>query len=429
MLGMNYKLRKLEEEGKPIQVAIVGAGQMGRGMAGQMVSMKGMKPSIVVDIKIDNVIRAFESAGIDKGNYVVTNSLQEANKALEQGKYVATESQDIATQANQIDVVVDATGFLEAGAEIATQAIKHHKHIVMLNVEADITVGSILKKMADEEGVVYTGSDGDEPGAVKGLYDFADALGFDIKVFGKGKNNAVDRDCNPDTCREKAIKRGMNPKMQCCFTDGTKTMVEITAMANATGFVPDVRGCHGPESDVKGLPKLLSLKSEGGIMNSYHTLEWINGIAPGVFLMFQSDQPFVNHELEYLSMGEGPNYVLYRPYHLCSLETPLTAARAVIEHAATIVPMAGPVCETMSIAKIDMKAGTVMDGIGGFCNYGLVDTHEVAKKIGAVPIGLIEDAKLKVDVKKGEVITYDMVDLKTDTLIYKLRMQQDQLFN
>lgn len=430
MLGMNYELQALEEQNKPIMAAIVGAGQMGRGMAGQMYNMKGMKPAIVADIILENVIKAFESSGLAKDDYVITNTLSEANAALESGKYVATENAELATKADLIDVVIDATGFLEAGAKIATDAIKNKKHIVMLNVEADVTIGPILKKMADEEGVIYTGSDGDEPGAVKNLYDFADALGFDIKVFGKGKNNAVDRSCNPDTVYEKATRRGVSPKMQCAFTDGTKTMVEIACMANATGFLPDVRGCHGPVCDIKGVPKLLSLKEEGGILNSYRTLEWVNGIAPGVFVVFSSDQYFVNHELQYLEMGDGPNYVLYRPYHLCSLETPLTAARAVLHNKSTIVPMAGPVCEVMTMAKTDLKAGQMLDGIGGFHNYGTVDTHEVAKKINAVPIGLIsKKAKLLKDVKIGEVITYDMVELETDTLVYKLRMEQDKIFS
>jgi len=430
MLRVNYDLLALEEAGKPIIASVVGAGQMGRGMTGLMVRMKGIKPAVVSDIIIDNVCDAFEKAGIPKGEYVVTNSVSEANDALAKGKYVATEDSALATACDAVQAVIDSTGVIEVGAHIATDAIKNHKHIVMLNAEADVLIGPILKKMADDEGIIYTGSAGDEPGAVKELYDFAEAVGFDIKVFGKGKNNAVDRTCNPDTCREKALARGMNPKMQCAFTDGTKTMVELTMMSNATGYVADCRGGHGPESDVKGLPALLSLKSEGGILDSYHTVEWVNGIAPGVFVVFSSDQPYVNHELQYLSMGPGPNYVLYRPYHLCSLETPLSAVKAVLENKSTIVPMGGPVSETITVAKTDLKAGQLLDGIGGFTVYGTIEKHAVAKELNCVPIGLItKNTKLLKDVKCGELITYDMVQLEDDLLMNKLRKQQDAMFD
>lgn len=429
MLGLNTKLAKLEAEGKKIKVGLVGAGQMGKGMVSQMSLMKGMIPALVVDINLDNAVESYKLAGIKEDDIVVAKNLKEVNIAMEKGKFVAADNAEFVTKANLIDVVVDATGVPNLGARLAMDSIFNKKHIVMLNVEADVVVGPILHKMAQNAGVVYTGTAGDEPGSVKEIYDFADASGFEVLAIGKGKNNPVKLDANPESILEQATNSGVSPNMLTSFVDGTKTMVEMTCMANATGFIPDIRGGHAPSAIVDELPKIFSLKNEGGILNKYKIVDYVNGIAPGVFVIVTSKLPQVHHEMEYLSMGEGPNYVLYRPYHLTSLETPLTAARAVIYNEPTIVPMGGkPIAETIAVAKIDLKAGEKMDGIGGFTAYGSIDTYETAKKENVVPFGLInKNTTVKKDIKKGEPITYDMVDLDTTTLIYKLRQLQEDI--
>lgn len=429
MLGMNYRLKDLQEKNTPINVGIIGAGQMGRGLISQLYKMKGMTPSVVCDIDINKVLYAFSKSNINENDYIITNKLSQANDAIKKGKIVVSADKKIASQVEATDCVVDATGFTDIGAEIAIDTINNGKNIVMLDVEADVVVGPILKKKADQAGVIYTGSAGDEPGAVKEMFDFCEALAFDIKVIGKGKNNDVDYSCTPDSIRDYAISRGVSPKMQCSFSDGTKNMVELCCMANSTGLVPDVRGGHGPKSDIKQLSQILSLKEEGGILNSYGVVEWVNGIAPGVFVIVSSDLEFIHHEMQYLRIGEGPNYVLYRPYHLCGMETPLTIARAVLDKAATIVPMDGLVCEAMTIAKKNLKKGEKIDGIGGFCTYGTIDKRQTAKELNALPIGLITgNTIMKNDVKKGEIITYDDVLLEEDSLLVKLRREQDKIW-
>lgn len=429
MLGLNKKLSQLDEEGKKIKVGLVGAGQMGKGMVSQMSLMKGMIPALVVDNDIESAVEAYTLSGIKREDIVTARKLEDVNIAMESGKYVAAEDSEFVTKSNLIDVVVDATGVPDVGAKLAMDSIFNKKHIVMLNVEADVVVGPILNKMAQNAGVVYTGTAGDEPGAVKELYDFADAAGFDVLAIGKGKNNPVDLEATPDSVQEKALKSGVKPRMLASFVDGTKTMVEMSCMANATGFIPDIRGGHAPSAVVDELPKIFSLKSEGGILNKYKIVDYVNGVAPGVFVIITSKLPQVQHEMEYLSMGPGPNYVLYRPYHLTSLETPLTVARAAIYNEPTIVPMDGkPIAETITIAKKDLKLGERLDGIGGFTVYGSIDTYETAKKENLVPIGLInENTVVKKDIKKGEFITYDMVELDTTTLIYKLRKLQEDI--
>ena len=432
MVGMNYKLANLEKEGKPIIASIVGAGQMGRSMVSQMMSMKGMRPAVVVDIALENAINAYKEAGLSEGkDFAHAETIEEGNKLLDRGIFVVTGNNELATKCNAIHCSVDATGVPEAGAKVAIDAINNKKHIVMLNVETDVCIGHILYKMANNAGVIYSGSAGDEPGAVMELYDFADALGFEVRVMGKGKNNRIDYDCTPETVAEEAQRKGASPKMICAFKDGTKTMVEMTAMANATGFLPDVMGAHGASGQVKDLPNLLSLKTEGrgGILSSYRTVEYINGVAPGVFIIIASKLPDINHELAYLSMGSGPNYVLYRPYHLTSLETPLTVAKACIDHVPSIVPRAGLVAETGTIAKRDLNAGEKLDGIGGFTIRGTFISAKEAKEKNVLPMGLVnKNSEMLRNVKKGELITYADVKLDETSLMVQLRRLQDALF-
>ena len=247
--------------------------------------------------------------------------------------------------------------------------------------------------------------------------------------MGKGKNNRIDKNCNPDTVLEEATRRKMSPKMLCAFKDGTKTMVEMTAMSNATGLVPDVIGGHGIASDVKSLNETYKLKEDGGILNQHGVVEYVNGIAPGVFVTVATDNEEIAYQMQYHSMGPGPLWTLYRPYHLCNLETPLTAAKVVIDGEPTIVPKNGLVSECITVAKIDLKAGQTIDGIGGYTTYGSICKHEEAKEKGYVPYGLVNNkAVMKRDVKKGELITYDDIELDTSTLIYKLRQEQDKIF-
>jgi predicted homoserine dehydrogenase-like protein len=428
MLNLNTKLVQLEQEGKKINISLVGAGQMGRAMISQMFCMRGIRPSILVDRNAEKAAKVYESAGIDRGDIFEASTVSEAEDAIKRNKFVVSENFDIATKSLPIDVVIDATGDPEAGARLALGSIHNGKHIVMLNVEADVTVGPVLKKMADSAGVVYTVSAGDEPGAIMELFDFADGVGFEVLVAGKGKNNPLDQSANPDTVREKAASKNMNPKMLASFVDGTKTMVEMTAVSNATGFLPSKRGLIGPKATVEELPGLLSLKAQGGILDKYHVVEFIRGIAPGVFVIVTTDLPALKEEMAYLSMGDGPNYVLYRPYHLAGIETPLSAARAYFYGEATIVPMGVPVSETVAVAKKDLKAGEYLDGIGGYTVYGVIDTYENARNDNALPIGLVSSrVMVKKDIKKGETIRYDMVKLNEASVILQLRRIQDEM--
>ncbi len=429
MLNINTRLRKLDESGEKINVGLVGVGQMGRGIVTQVLKMKGMNIPIIANRTVDKAKEAFCAAGIDCKDIYVTNTVSEAEKAIKGGKYVVTEDFEVVAKVLPVDVIVEATGVPEVGANTALKAIYNGKHIVMLNVETDVTVGPVLKQMADSAGVVYTVSAGDEPGAIKELYDFADAVGFNIVAVGKGKNNPLNREANPDTMRQEADAKGINPRMLTSFVDATNTMIELTAVSNSTGFVPSQRGLIGPRATLKDIPKLFSLKEQGGLLDKYGVVDYAFGIAPGVFAVINSDYPVTKEIMSYISMGDGPNYVLYRPYHLVCIETPLSAARAFLYGEPTISPAGAPVSETVAVAKKDLKAGESLDGIGGYTVYGIIDTAENARKQNALPIGLINDKTvLKTDVKKGETICYNMVNLDDDSIVLQLRRIQDKFF-
>lgn len=429
MLNINTGLRKLDESGKKINVGLVGVGQMGCGVVTQLLRMKGMNVPIIANRTVEKAKDAFRRAGVDCKDIYVTNTVSEAEKAIQSGKYVVTEDFEVVTKVLPVDVVIEATGVPEIGAHTALKSIYNGKHIVMLNVETDVTVGPLLKRMADSAGVVYTVSAGDEPGAIKELYDFADAVGFNVVAVGKGKNNPLNRDATPDTMRQRADEKGVNPRMLTSFVDATNTMIELTAVSNALGFAPSQRGLIGPHATLKELPKIFSLKEQGGVLDKYKVVDYVLGIAPGVFAIVNSEHPVIKETMAYVSMGEGPNYVLYRPYHLVCIETPLSAARAFLCGEPTIAPAGAPVSETVAVAKRDLKAGEHLDGIGGYTVYGIIDTAENARKEKALPIGLINDKTiLTTDVKKGEAINYNMVKFDEDSIVLQLRRMQNKFF-
>lgn len=430
MYEIDTKLLKLEEAGTPIHVALIGAGQMGKDIVAQISDMKGMVCDIVVDINTDIALKAYSYSKY-QSEIVITNSVAEAEKAIANGKRVASTNYKVAVAVHQIQSVIDATGSPEMGARITTECIFYKKHIVMMNVECDITIGPILRKLCEQAGIVYSLTAGDEPGSIVEVYRFAKALGFDVVAAGKGKNNPLDIYANPgqEEWINKAAKRNMNPRMLLEFVDGSKTMIEMCAVSNATGLKPDIRGMHGPKCNVKDLAKVFSLKEQGGILEHTGIVDYgIGDINPGVFIIVTTKNQRIIDGLVQRDMGTGPNYLLYRPYHLCSIETPLTAAQAVIYGESTAHPMDYLISECITIAKKDLKAGEKLDAIGEYCYRASVEHADIAKAGNMLPVGLAKGAVLKVNVPKDDVITYDMVELNNNSVLLQLRRLQDQMF-
>ena len=426
---MGDRLKEMDRLGKSLKVGIVGAGKMGRGLVSQMSYIRGMAPSVLINRTPEKAIEAFKIAGIDESDIIHTNSLDKISFALERGRYVVSEYSDLIGRIDGLDGVVDATGGPEAGANIALDTIESGKHMIMLNVETDSAIGPILYEKARKNNVIYTGTAGDEPGSAMELYNFANNLGFDVLAMGKGKNNPVNLYARPDELEEEALSKGLKPTMLTGFVDGTNTMIEMTSMANATGFLPDVRGGHGIKSGIEDLTDKFKLKKDGGLLNGYGIVDYVLGIAPGVFVIFTSDSEELKEQLKYVSMGDGPNYVLYRPYHLTSMETPITIFDAIVNNKPTIAPTQGQVTDAIAIAKRDLKAGEYLDSIGGYKFYGTIEDHKEVIKNKYLPVALIDNkTRVRRDIKKDEFITYDMVELDETKTICKLRREQDKKY-
>ncbi len=417
-------LRKRQAEGNLIRVGLVGCGQEGSGMVHITRRMAGMETSAIADIDVNRPLKTLHALGIPDTAICVTNVVSTGEDALRAGKFIVTEDAMLLTQLSGVDAIVEATGVAEVGAQVAWQSILQKKHVVMLNVETDVTVGLILSNMAERMGCVYTASSGDEPGVCKQIYDFAAGLGFEVVCLGKGKNNAIDYYATPDSCRAEAESKNMNPKMLAAFKDGTKTMVELAAMSNATGLVPDVPGAHGASVDLPDLRKVFVPVEDGGILSRRGCVDYsIGKVAPGVFAIITADDPHIRADLKFYSMGDGPYYQLFRPFHLCSIETPQAVAEAVIYGEAVLKPMA-MISEVISVAKRDLKVGERVGGIGSADFFARIHTAEDAVALNAIPMGLTAGGIVTQDIGRGELFTTANFAPDTESLVYKLRQLQ-----
>lgn len=425
-MSLRERLLERERDGRPVQVAVVGAGQMGSGLVSQMEGIPGMRAAVVVDVRPERAWSALREAGVPEAQIRAVTSPGEAAAALAAGcRAVAADLSALPPVG--VEAVVEATGVPEVGARVALSAILAKQHVIMLNVETDVTVGRVLRRLARAAGVVYTLAAGDEPGAIGELVDFARTLGFTVVAAGKGKNNPFDPEATAESVAEEARAKGASPKMFASFVDGTKTMVEMTAVANATGLVPERRGMAGRRATVPELARIYSLREQGGELDSAGVVDYVFGVDPGVFVVVTSDRLPVQRDMEYLKLGPGPNWVLYRPYHLANLEVPISVARAVFLGEATLAPGPRPMAEAVAVAKRDLRAGDVLDGLGGSTVRGVIERAEVAREEGLLPVGLAMDAVVLRPVRKGSALRLSDVRLREDSAVVALRRIQDFL--
>lgn len=428
MEQLYQKLKSLQEKKQPIKVGLVGCGQMGSGMVSLVSQMPGLEVVAIAELDLERAKGAYETAGIPEGKIAVVDNPEKAEDLLGRGKVIICKDASALVSIPSLQAVVEATGIPRVGAQVALESIFHQKHVIMLNVETEVTVGWILKKIADKANVIYTVSAGDEPGAIKELYNFASSLGFSVVTAGKGKNNPLDLDATPEDCQEEALRKDMNPKMLTSFIDGTKTMIEMAAVANATGLVPDIPGMHGPKADVSQLTQVLIPKKDGGILSRSGVVDYsIGKVAPGVFLIVTTGNKRVRKDLGFYGMGEGPYYLLYRPYHLCSIETPLSVARAVLFNEPTL-NAEQRVAGVVTVAKQNLDVGVTIGEIGGYHALGRIYPMQEARKKNLLPLGLAEGARVKVRIAKGEYISMDMVEPETESTVYQLWKLQENLW-
>jgi predicted homoserine dehydrogenase-like protein len=421
-------LRKRAEAGNPIRVALVGAGFMGRGFVNQVVnSVPGMELAAICNRTVANAERAFTEAGVTEWDLV--DDAAGLDRAIDRGVPAITQNYRAVCESGRIDAIVEATGQVEFGAHVVTTAIDGGKHVVLLNAEVDGTVGTALKVRAETAGVVLTGCDGDQPGVQLNLVRFVRGIGLTPLVCGNVKG-LQDEYRTPTTQQAFAEKWGQDPYMVTSFADGTKISFEQAIVANATSMTVEKRGMRGADhaghvDELTGAYDVDALRAVGGVV------DYVVGSrpGPGVYVLATHDDPKQRHYLNLYKLGEGPLYSFYVPYHLCHFEVPMTVARAVLFGDATLTPLAAPTVEVVTVAKRDLPASTVIDGLGGYDSYGVAERADVTDAATLLPMGVAEGCVTTRDIARDEVLTYRDVTLPAGRLVDELRLEQAKLYS
>jgi len=427
MIIVDRALQARAEAGNPIKVGMIGAGFMGRGIANQIKnSVPGMELVAISNRSVDAAKRAYSEAGIE--DYKVVSTVAELEDAIAHNKAAVTEDAMLLCRAEGIDALIEVTGAVEFGAHVVLEAIAHHKHVIMMNAELDGTIGPILKVYADKAGVILTACDGDQPGVQLNLYRFVKSIGLTPLLCGNIKG-LQDPYRNPTTQEAFAKRWGQKAHMVTSFADGTKISFEQAIVANATGMTVAKRGMlgydfNGHVDEMTKMYDVEQLKELGGIV------DYVVGAkpGPGVFVFGTHDDPKQQHYLNLYKLGEGPLYSFYTPYHLCHFEVPLSVARAVLFQDYVLSPLGGPLVDVVTTAKIDLKAGETLDGIGYYMTYGECENSNIVQQQNLLPIGLAEGCRLKRDIPKDQALTYDDVELPEGRLRDKLRSEQNAYF-
>jgi predicted homoserine dehydrogenase-like protein len=428
MVIVDTALQTRAEEGRPIKVGLIGVGTMGQGILNQIThSVPGMEVVAVASRTVERVHQVCETVrtkpAVEVGN---TSALEDAAAA---GRLAVTGDAKLLCETECVDAIVEVTGAVEFGAELTLHAIEHGKDVITMNAELDATVGSLLCRRAQNSGVVYTLSDGDQPGVEMNLWRYVKSIGLEPLVCGNIKG-LQDEYRTPTTQKAFAEKWGQNPYMVTSFADGSKISMEQACVANATGMSVEKRGmrggdfeghvdelCHSGRYDVDRLREL------GGVVDYVVKSK----PSPGVFVLATHDDPLQRDKLDLYKLGPGPLYSFYTPYHLCHFEVPISVARAVL-YRDGVLQAQSPRVDVITLAKRELKAGECIDAIGGYMTYGQCENYSVARAENLIPQGIAEGCVLKRNVAKDEVLSYDDVVLPKESLCAKLRQEQDELF-
>ena len=421
MIIVDTALRKRAEEGCPIKVAMIGAGAIGRGVASQIVNhTTGMVLAVVANRTPENAIRALELSGVKEWKSV--SNLTDLNDCVSRGITAVTDDVLLACEADGVDIIVEVLSEVEIAAKVALHAFSCGKDYLTMNAEMDATFGLELRQRAEAAGVVYSVSDGDQPGVEMNLYRYVKGLGMEPLVCGNIKGL---QDCrrNPTTQEGFAKTWNQGVKMVTSFADGTKISFEQACVANATGMCVSQRGmlggdfkghidelCHSGRYDIG------TLRAQGGVV------DYVVGASPaaGVFVLAAHNDDFHRFNLKLYKMGEGPLYAFYAHTHLCYFDVPVSAARMVL-FKDTVIAAREHKVDVVTIAKTDLKAGTVLDGIGGYHSYGTCENAPAAISGNMLPMGVSEGCRLLRDVSCDEVIGYDDVEVPSGRLTDDLR--------
>lgn len=427
MIIVDRALRAREEQDRPIRVGMIGAGFMGQGLTNQIVnSVPGMRMAAIYNRHPERASQVFHYAGCEG---VVSASNQDAvDSAISRNSPVVAEDPFLICRSNQIDVVVDVTGSVEFGAHVILEAFKFGKPVVLMNAEVDSTIGPILRIYAKKHGVILSACDGDEPGLQMNLCRWVKGLGLIPRAIVNVKG-LQDPYRNPTTQTAWAERWKQNAAMVTSFADGSKISFEQSIVANATGFKVRSRGMSrglnydGSIMDVQKLYDIEELRSLDGIVDYTVGPPLIKA-----FCLAEHPDPKQQHYLNLYKMGEGPLYPFWTPYHLVHFETPNSIARVVLFGDELAPPLDGPVVEVCAVAKRDLKSGEVLDEYGMYMTYGEAANVDEMSNNRYLPEGLVLGCKLRRDISKDQVLTYDDVELPEGRLADQLRAEQYRHF-
>ncbi len=436
-------LREREESHASIRVGIIGAGKFATMFMAQIIRTPGMRLTYVCDLNADRARANLMTAGFDPEQ--VSNS----NTSTDTGVTVTEEIHRM-LQSGYVDVVIESTGDPIAGAMHAVQCIEHGVHVVMVNVEADVLVGPMLNKLAKQHGVVYSLAYGDQPALIAEMVDMIRASGFNVVCAGKGTKYLPQYHAStPDTVwdyygltADQAKQGGMNSKMFNSFLDGTKSGIEMAAVANATGLRAPESGLLFPPCSVDDIAAVLKPESEGGVLKGKSMVEVISSLNRdgselprdlrwGVYVVFEAPTKYVErcfHEYGLVTDSSGKYSSMYRPYHLIGLELGISVASVALRGESTGAPQSFN-ADVVCVAKKDLKPGEVLDGEGGSTVWGRLTTAEYSKHCGGLPIGFASGAKVVKAIAQGAVVGKDDVTIVASDKIVDLRnaMEQDGL--
>ncbi len=434
MIIIDTGLAKRQAEGNPIRVGMVGAGFQAGGIGLQiMTATPGMQLCAIANRNVPAAISVFAQAGIEP---VQCDTQQELETAISAGRPAVTEDAVALARAGGLDAIIEVTGSVEFAANAVVAALESGKHVIQMNAELDGTVGPILKKKADAAGVIYTFSDGDQPGVQMNLYRFVAGLGLTPVLCGNIKG-LHDPYRNPATQESFAKRWGQKPAMVASFADGTKISFEQAVVANGTDMQVARRGMLGPDfshgdpgAPLTPIEDALSAFEPHLSPTGPGLVDYVVGArpGPGVFVLGTLENPRQKHFLELYKMGKGPYYCFYTPYHLCHFEVPTSVARAVLFNDAVLAPKDGPKVGVIAVAKKNLSVGETINDFGGFEVYGVAENIHAIRQDRLLPVGLALGCRLAKPVAKDMPLTFEDVNIPSDRMIDRLYAEQEHLF-
>jgi predicted homoserine dehydrogenase-like protein len=426
MILVDSALKAREAAGTPVRVGLVGAGFMVQGLANMIVNATaGMRLVAISNRHPDRASKVFKYAGQDA---VMADSAASFELAASTGRPIATDDPSLICRSPHIDVVVEVTGHVDFGLHVTLDAMRHGKHVVLMNAELDATLGPILQVYAKRYGVILSACDGDEPGVQMNLYRWVKGLGLTPRVMGNIKG-LQDPYRTPTTQAGFAEKWGQTPSMVTSFADGSKISFEQSIVANATGFKVKSRGMSrgleykGDIMEIGKLYDLDELRELGGVV------DYVVGTPlTKVYCLAEHSDPKQQHYLNLYKMGPGPLYSFFIPYHLVHFEVPSAVARVALFGDSLAEPLGPPVVEVCAVAKRDLRAGEVLDCPGEYMTYGEACNSGEMRERNYLPEGLVEGCTLKRAIARDQVISYSDVKLPEGRLADAFRAEQNMHF-